>query len=120
MPNALIDLATPDDFDRLLARSSSGPVIVYKHSQTCGTSAAAFEEISDLPAMLPDVPIGMVNVQRARSLSNFIASRLGVRHESPQVFIVSAGVVRWHASHFRVTADGIMAALKRLDPAPAG
>jgi len=119
MPNALIDLATPDDFDRLMARSTSGPVVVYKHSLTCGTSAAAFEEVRDLPAMLPDVPIGVVNVQTARSLSNYIASRMSVRHESPQVLIVSAGAVRWHASHFRVTADGIVAALKRLDSPPA-
>lgn len=118
MPNDLIDLSTADDFDRLLARSSSGPVILYKHSLTCGTSAAAFEEISDLPSMLPGVPIGMVKVQTARVLSTAIASRFGIRHESPQVFIVSDGAVRWHASHFRVTADNIVAALKRLDSAP--
>ena len=119
MPNALIDLTTPDDFDRLIARSASGPVVVYKYSLTCGTSAAAFEEITELPSMLPDVPIGVVNVQTARSLSNYIANRMSVRHESPQVFIVSAGAVRWHASHFRVTANGIVAALKRLE-APRG
>jgi len=120
MANDLIDLVTPDDLDRLVARSTEGPVIVYKHSLTCGTSAAAFEEISELPSVLPGVPVGMVKVQTARSLSNLVASRFGVRHESPQVFIVVGGTVRWHASHFRVTADGIVAALTRLDPGRAG
>lgn len=115
MSKTLLELSTPEDFEDLLDASASSPVIIYKHSLTCGTSGVAFEEIRDLLPGLPDaVRIGMVQVQRARPLSNLIASRLGLRHETPQVLIVHEGRVIWHASHFRVTADQIAAAIARL------
>lgn len=45
-----------------------------------------------------------VIVQRHRALSNEIAQRLGVRHETPQVLVVAGGRVTWHTSHAGVSA----------------
>jgi bacillithiol system protein YtxJ len=115
MHTALVELSTVEAFDDFVATSSAAPVIVYKHSLTCGTSAAAFEEIEELADELPEgVRLGMVRVQAARGVSNHIAARLGVRHESPQVLVIADGRVVWHASHYRVTAEQIAAALGRL------
>jgi len=122
MSNVLAELRTADDLDRLLEASLTQPVLVYKHSLTCGTSAMAFEEIRDLvagPAI--GARVGVVMVQPARGVSNEIASRLGLRHETPQVLLVRDGRVVWHASHFRVTAQAIRDALVRYSnqtPAP--
>jgi bacillithiol system protein YtxJ len=115
MANTLTELKTAEDLDRLIEASSTEPVIIYKHSLTCGTSAMAFEEIRDLVAGSPiSARVGIVMVQPARAVSNAIASRLGVRHESPQVLLLQGGQVVWQASHFRVTADAIRDALQRL------
>ncbi len=73
----------------------------------------------DDPAWLTD--IYFVSVQANHAVSNEIAKRLHVRHASPQMLLVQEGVVRWQASHFRVTADAIRIALQRdftLTPAP--
>ena len=108
MSNALVELKTVEDLDHLLATSSTEPGVIYKHSLTCGTSAMAFEEIRDLLAGPPiGARLGMVMVQPARAVSTLIASRLGLRHESPQVLLVRDGRVVWHASHYRVTAQAI-------------
>lgn len=115
MSNTLVELKTVGDLDRLVDASAAHPVVLYKHSLTCGTSAMAFEEIRDLVAGPPvGASIGVVMVQPSRSLSNEIAARFGVRHESPQVLIVRNGRVEWQASHFRVTAAAITAALQQL------
>jgi bacillithiol system protein YtxJ len=101
-----------EDVDGLLADSASTPVLIYKHSYTCGTSAYALDELTDLLHRQPTAArYAMVAVQTHRDASSAIATRLGVRHETPQVLLVRDGRVVWSASHFRVTADAIEAAL---------
>jgi hypothetical protein len=41
-----------------------------------------------------------------------------VRHETPQALLIQDGRVVWSASHFRVTADAVGAALQRQSLAP--
>lgn len=98
--------------DSLLA--APGPFVIFKHSPTCGTSAFAYDQLLDFLDDPSGTPIHLVNVLAARPLSQQIAARLGVRHESPQVLVVDRGQVRWHASHFRVTADALRRALASL------
>jgi len=115
----LAELATIADLDNALAASAFRPILIFKHSATCGTSAMAHEEVDDLLAgSTPPVDLFMVRIQGARDVSRAITDRLGIRHESPQVLLVSAGRVLWHASHFRVTARSIAAALAQHVPEP--
>jgi len=53
------------------------------------------------------VPVYLVRVVEDRPVSDYIAERTGVRHESPQVIVLRAGKVRWHASHGGVTGAAI-------------
>jgi bacillithiol system protein YtxJ len=54
----------------------------------------------------------LVDVIRQRPLSREIAARLGIPHESPQVIVIRGGTVRWHASHYEVTADALAAQIR--------
>src|SRR5687767_3437299 len=114
MPSSLVDLSTIAALDEFLATSVQRAVLIYKHSMTCGTSAHAFEEVQDLMSTVADLSVGFVRVQTARAVSNEIARRFGVRHESPQALLIDGGVVAWRASHYGVTAAAIAAALDRL------
>lgn len=108
------ELTSVEALERAIAASASLPILIYKHSSTCGTSAMAFEEVSELlrsPALPADVYL--VHIQASRTVSRAVETLLGVRHESPQVLLVSHGQVLWHGSHFRVTAALILGSLQR-------
>jgi bacillithiol system protein YtxJ len=104
--NELRDVASLDDF---LAQSNGNPVIIFKHSDSCGISARAYTQMSELKR-----PVGLVTVQTARAVSDEIGKRMGLAHETPQVMIISDGKVAWTASHGQVKAAAVEAALEEV------
>jgi bacillithiol system protein YtxJ len=104
---AALDAVVTESFDR--------PVLLFKHSLTCGMSAHANDEVRAFLAGAENTPLcGLIVVQHARPVSNAVVERFGVRHESPQALLLRDGRVVWHASHWKVTArsleDAIVAA----------
>ena len=75
---------------------------VFKHSTACPVSARAADEVQ---AMDSDLPVYWVNVREQRSLSNWIAARYGVRHESPQLILLRDGAVQKTWSHFEISRN---------------
>jgi bacillithiol system protein YtxJ len=104
--NGFVELSDADSLDRFLAQSNGSPAVVFKHSDSCGISARAHEQMSKL-----ERPVGLVIVQKARSLSDEISERTGVEHETPQVFILRGREVLWTASHGQINAEAVEAAL---------
>jgi bacillithiol system protein YtxJ len=113
-------VTSPGDLEALWNASASEPIILFKHSQTCGVSLMARELLHE--AALP-APVHEIVVQRSRALSDAVAATLGVRHESPQVLVVAGGRAVWHSSHSGVTPDRVRRALAdavaTITPAPA-
>jgi bacillithiol system protein YtxJ len=109
----LTHLQRLEDLDALLEDSSDRPLLLFKHSLSCGTSYEALDELIDhlnedrLPARY-----AMITVQTHRELSTAVAKRLGVRHETPQALLIREGRVVWSASHFRVTGGALESAIK--------
>ncbi len=104
-----------EELDRMLAASSERPLLLFKYSSTCGTSAEALDElVAHLNESPADVTYAMVTVQTHRDVSNAVARTLGVRHETPQVLLIRDGRVVWSASHFRVTAAAVEDAINRF------
>jgi bacillithiol system protein YtxJ len=108
----LVPLQHMDDLDALFNASAGRPIVLFKHSHSCGVSAEALDEIVDhLGQKRFDARYAMVTVQTHRALSNAVTQRFGVRHETPQVLLIRRGKVVWSATHFRVTAEAVEAAL---------
>ncbi len=114
-PN-LTPLEHVDELHRLIDASQSCPVLLFKHSHTCGASMDALDEIvahlNDRGPRKSALQYSMVTVQTHRALSNAIAQTLGVRHETPQALLIRDGRVVWSASHFRVTAAAVEDAIR--------
>ncbi len=106
MTNGFIELRDVASLDDFLARSNGDPAIIFKHSASCGISARAYTQMSQL-----ERPVGLVTVQTARAVSDEIGRRMGLAHETPQVMIISDGKVSWTASHGQVKAAAVEAAL---------
>ena len=107
----LVDLVQDHDLEQLLARSKTDPVLIFKHSTQCSISAQAYEEFTDFIEGFRDLLCGTVLVIENRKLSNMIAERFGVRHESPQALLIKEGRVVWHASHWSITSGSLSDAL---------
>ncbi|HXW07535.1 MAG TPA: bacillithiol system redox-active protein YtxJ [Vicinamibacterales bacterium] len=103
-----------DALDRAFEESRTRPVLLFKHSRTCGVSHEALDELrlhletADLSAAL----YRMITVQSHRYVSDAAADRLGIRHESPQAILIREGRPVWKASHFRITAAALSQALQ--------
>lgn len=99
-----------NDIQSLADSSRQKPVVIYKHSITCPVSAWAREEMIAF-ARETGHSVYEVLVQHARPVSNAIAERYGIRHESPQVIVLHQDQPVFHASHRRVTAQAVKDAL---------
>ena len=89
--------------DALLETSKQRPVWVFKHSLTCGTSSFAWAEFRRFATEQDDGAVyAIIEVQNARAVSNALAERTGVRHQSPQVLLLRDCQVTWHASHYQI------------------
>ena len=102
-----------DELKRLVTDSELRPVLLFKHSYTCGVSLEALDElVSHLNGRRTEAQYAMVTVQTHRALSNAVARQFGVRHETPQALLIRDGRVVWSASHFRVTAAAVEDAIR--------
>lgn len=101
-------LHSEQDLEQYL--SQPGKKLLFKHSTTCPISAKAYEEFQAY-ASDNDTPAAIVHVIEDRPLSNKIAEDFGIKHESPQIFLVENGDVRWNASHWKITQSAIKGAV---------
>ena len=99
--------------DKASAHSQEEPVVLFKHSTTCGISTRARRQIQALTEA-DDPPVYEVIIQEARPVSNKIAASFGIQHQSPQVIILHQGKPIFDASHGRVTTEAIRTAIETV------
>lgn len=102
MNNNFVPIADSGALEQLLARSHNEAVVLFKHSVTCPISSAAYREMSRAGN-----DVAIVVVQKARDVSNEIARRTGLRHESPQAIVLRNGEAVWSASHYDITSEAV-------------
>jgi bacillithiol system protein YtxJ len=110
--NNLTHLQSVDELDAALAESRQRPVLLFKHSRTCGISCEALDELhSHLTEPAGNATYKLITVQSHRPVSDAAATRLGIRHETPQAILIKDGAVIWCASHFKITAQELNRAI---------
>ena len=95
-----------------MERSKTNPILIFKHSTQCDISAQAYEYLTDFEKGSREIFCGVVLVIENRELSDAIAERFHVRHESPQALLIKDGRPVWHASHWSITSDSLSDALR--------
>ncbi|MBX6378675.1 MAG: bacillithiol system redox-active protein YtxJ [Clostridia bacterium] len=108
------ELRDATDFERALVLSRQAPVLLFKHSTRCPISAAAhraFTAFAGEAAATAGARCFLVDVIQCRALSQEIARRTGVTHESPQALLLVNGRCVWHASHYDITQESLSTAL---------
>ena len=100
-------IETVTELDGLFETSKQRPVWIFKHSLTCPISSIAWEEFQRFAGGRPDESgiFALIELQKARPVSNAVAQKTGVRHESPQAILVRDGHAAWHASHYGIRRE---------------
>lgn len=106
----VLDDETP--LEKLDELSAEKPVIILKHSTTCGISAMAKHGLEDEWDLEEDaVHFFYLDLLRLRHISNAIASHYKVPHQSPQIIVVKKGKAVYNASHQMVQMRAIKSAI---------
>lgn len=98
-------LESLDQLKKIEQESSELPIVIFKHSTRCGISSIAlrqFEKDFDLPPNR--IKIYYLDLLRYRTVSDAVAERLGIPHQSPQILVILDGSVVHHASHHNIDA----------------
>ena len=98
----LTDLGQLNEISQL---SNEKPVVIFKHSTRCSISRMAlklFENEFDLSDKVTPYFLDLITF---RSISNEIASRFEVVHQSPQLLLIIGGKSVYDVSHSAIDAD---------------
>ncbi len=104
------ELQSVESIDQLLAESQQQPVMIFKHSTRCSISAASLDRLerrwneNEVPAL----KTYFLDLIRYREVSNAIATKLGITHQSPQVIMLKGGKPVHEASHFGIDYQEIV------------
>ncbi len=102
-----IELNSIDQLDEIEKSSEEKTVAILKHSTRCGVSRMVlrmFESDYDLDENEP-VDLYFLDLITYREISNEIASRFRVHHESPQLIVMKNREVVHHSSHQGISAN---------------
>ncbi|HPO15423.1 MAG TPA: bacillithiol system redox-active protein YtxJ [Candidatus Hydrogenedentes bacterium] len=109
----MIELTSLPEVEAALEASMTRPIFVLKHSTRCPISAGAYQRVLHYIETAGETapPAYLVKVIESRPVSNDLATRLNIQHQSPQLILVKNKTAAWHASHNAITAQAIQAAL---------
>lgn len=99
-------LTSVDDLDVIDAKSEEAEgILIYKHSTRCFISSMAMRQLDGWD--MQRIPMYYLDLIRHRDVSNAIADRYQVQHQSPQLLWVVGGKCVANASHSDVSTDQI-------------
>lgn len=101
-----ISLQSIQQVEDIEKRSREIPCIIFKHSSRCSISTVAQYRLEgdwDLPAEAAE--LYFLDLIAHRDVSNFIAEKFQVYHESPQILVIRDGECTYDASHLDITVD---------------
>ena len=98
----LTDLGQLNEISQL---SNEKPVIIFKHSTRCSISRMALKQFENEFDLSDKVTPYFLDLITFRSISNEIASRFEVVHQSPQLLLIIGGKSVYDVSHSAIDAD---------------
>ena len=112
LPEGWISLNNETQLYEAIKTSFQKPVVLFKHSTTCGISSGAKYELeSNWDFKADDLDFYYLDLLQYRSISNKIAELTGVIHQSPQVIILKDGKVLFKTSHHAISVAGMKKAI---------
>ena len=94
--------------NEIITISHEKPVVIFKHSTRCSVSRMAlkqFENEFDLASLDQKVLLYFLDLLEYRGISNEIAARFNVIHQSPQLLLIQNRKSVYAVSHSDIDAE---------------
>ena len=101
-----IELTQENQIETIKQESRQQPVIIFKHSTRCATSAMAKNRL-EREESPTNTKFYFLDLIKHRSISNKIAEDFAVHHESPQVLIIKNEECTYDESHNGISMQDI-------------
>ena len=103
-------LDSASQLESIIEDSHTNPQVIFKHSTTCPISGMAKRRLEG--GWNLDFAPYYLDLLSYRSISNAIEDKFSVRHQSPQIILVSKGAVVYDESHLDISADELQRSLE--------
>ena len=101
-------LESMEDLDAAELLSKGKTVVLFKHSTRCSISRFVLKQFEKTYSVPEDkMELYFLDLIEYRPISNEIASRYGVMHQSPQMIVLSNGKAIYNASHESIDANDL-------------
>ena len=98
-----VPLTSKEQLKEIEELSTKKTVAIFKHSTRCGISNVVIKRFeSSFDASLKNFSIYYLDLLKFREVSDEIAHKFGVIHQSPQLIILKNKEVTAHASHYDI------------------
>ena len=88
-----------EQLEEIAANSHKIPQLIFKHSTTCGISRMVLNLFNDTYDASNKADVYILDLHSYRNISNAVAEKFGVLHQSPQLLVIKGGIISHHASH---------------------
>jgi bacillithiol system protein YtxJ len=100
------------DIDLLSQQNDIKAIVLFKHSTRCSISSVALNRLERSWKLTNDtVPTYFLDLLNFRNISNNIAEKYAVPHQSPQVIVIKNGKCIYSASHSDISVADIESAI---------
>lgn len=97
--------------DEMVAVSDQKPALIFKHSTRCSISRFALKQFENEFALEDRIDAYFLDLLEYRDISNEIANRFQVLHQSPQLLLIKNGQSVYDASHSDIDAGDLVGRL---------
>lgn len=102
-----IGLTQVSQLDSIKENSKGKTQLIFKDSTRCGISKMVIRQFMSNYSYEDQIDAYYLDLLNYRSISQEIAARFQVMHQSPQLIVVKNGVVIHHASHHDIRAENL-------------
>jgi bacillithiol system protein YtxJ len=103
-----IPLTDIGQLDAIVLSSIEKPVVIFKHSTRCSVSRMALKQFENEFELEEKVDAYFLDLIEYRTVSNEIASRFDVFHQSPQLLLIKNGKSIYDVSHNEISAGDLI------------
>ena len=100
-----IELTDLGQLNEISALSNEKAVAIFKHSTRCSISRMALKQFENEFDSADKVTLYFLDLIAHRDVSNEIAQRFGIAHQSPQLILIKDGKAIYHVSHSDIDAE---------------